>query len=90
MNHLQISQVLISLKNQNIPNAVMKNKSVSSLSMENVNMTFLGKGAQITTPEFVENYINLLRKIRRAVTKAQTANSSILACVRIQLENDSA
>ena len=78
------------LKNQTIPNAVMKNKSVSSLSMENVNMAFLGKGAQITTPEFVENCINLVRKVKRAVTKAQTANSSILTCVRIQSENDSA
>ena len=54
---------------------------------ENVNMAFLRKGAQITTPEFVENYINLVRKVRRAVTKAQTANSSILACVRIQSDS---
>ena len=53
-------------------------------------MAFLGKGAQITTPEFVENCINLVRIVKRAVTKAQTANSSILACVRIQSENDSA
>ena len=65
-------------------------KQVCSLSMENVNMAFLGKGAQISTPEFVENYINLVRKVKRAVTKAQTANSAILACVRIHSENDSA
>ena len=58
--------------------------------MENVNMAFLGKGAQIPTPEFVENYINLVRKVKRAVIKAQTANSSLLTCVRIQSENDSA